>query len=453
MKIVLVNPPSEKIVEAFDHPKYPQISIGYLASFLESKNIRCKVIDAKLERLNADETVSKCASFDLVGFTALTHEITFCAKLAELIKKISPKTKIVIGGAHATALPKETMESFEQFDFLVYGEGEQTLYELTIALENNISIGEIKGLVYRKDGIVINKPRLMEQDLDTLPPPAWHLFPKAAEYPILTARGCPFNCIFCMRAHGQKVRLRSVENVLEELKLLIDKYDAKYVRIYDETFTLFKERTKQICDGIINLGIHKKIVWDAETRVDCIDFETLQKMKLAGCVLIRLGIEAGNPKILKASKKGITLDEAEQAVKWAKKAKLRTQSLFILGHPNETKETMKETVNFAVKLNTSLVSFGIMTPYPGTEVYEIAKRGEGGYNVLSSDWKDYNKQMGNALELKSVSRGEVESIQFWGYMKFYFYNFKIKEIIENIIENRGLAFAIMQKIFNRKIQK
>jgi len=99
------------------------------------------------------------------------------------------------------------------------------------------------------------------------------------------------------------------------------------------------------------------------------------------------------------------------------------------------------------------VSFGIMTPYPGTEVYEIAKRGEGGYNVLSSDWKDYNKQMGNALELKSVSRGEVESIQFWGYMKFYFYNFKIKEIIENIIENRGLAFAIMQKIFNRKIQK
>lgn len=452
MRITLVNPPVKKIIETFfDKPKYPHISIGYLAGYLEDKKINCKVIDSKLEDIKFPEVVRRCIGEDIVGISSLTHEICSSAELAERIKRASPKTKIVIGGAHATALPEETMETFRVFDYLVYGEGEETLYELIKALENGDKLEKIKGLVFRKkDKVIINEIRTGEQELDKLPFPAWHLFPQAEEYPIITARGCPFNCIFCMRAHGKKVRNRSVNNVVKEMDMLGNKYRAKYVYVYDETFTLLKDRTAEICNGMIKKGLNKKFKWEAETRVNCIDLDTLKSMKKAGCVLVKFGIEAGNPEILRSAKKGITIEQAKKAVKMAKKAKLRTQGLFILGHPNETKKTMKDTVNLAVKLNTSTVAFGIMTPYPGTEVYEMAGKEEGGYKLLSFDWSNYNKQLGNALELKNVSRKEMEKIQFWGYMKFYFYNFKVKEIIKNIIENHKLAYAMIKKIILKK---
>lgn len=451
MKITLVNPPVKKIVEVFfDKPEYPHISLGYLAGYLENKKISCKVIDAKLEGIKNSEVIRRCIEEDIVGITSLTHEICNAAELAEEIKKVSPNTKIIIGGAHATALPKETMETFPIFDYLVYGEGEETLYELVKAIDKGNGFEKIKGIVFKRNNkLIVNEPRIGERELDNLPFPAWHLFPKAKEYPIITARGCPFNCIFCMRAHGKNVRKRSVDNVIKEMQMLAGKYKTNYVYIYDETFTLFKNRTDEICEKMIEYGLNKKFKWEAETRVNCVDLENLKKMKKAGCVLIKLGIEAGNPEILKGTKKGITIEEAENAVRIAKKAKLRTQGLFILGHPNETDKTMEDTINLAVKLNTSTVAFGIMTPYPGTEVYEMAKRGEGGYKLLSLKWEDYNKQLGNALELKSISRKEIEKTQFWGYIKFYFYNLKVWEIIKNVIKNNKLAFAIIKKIFNK----
>jgi len=450
MRITLVNPPAEKIVEIHDKPKYPQISIGYLAGYLEGKNIACKVIDSKMEGIKDNEVVDRCVGEDLVGITSMTHEINFCAKLAEKIKKESPNTRVVIGGVHATFLPGETMETFKSFDYLVYGEGEHTLYELIKAIDNGGDFEKINGLAFRaEDKTSINQPRMLEEDLNNFPSPAWHLFPNAKEYIVMTSRGCPFGCIFCSKVYGRKVRFRSVSKVMEEIQMLVDKYQAKHMYIYDDTFTLIKDRTVEICDEIIKRGLNKKLRWETETRVSCVDMEILTKLKKAGCVLVKFGIESGNPEILKKVEKGITIEQAREAVKMAKKAKLRTEGLFILGHPNETKETMKDTINLAVKLNTSTVAFGIMTPYPKTKVYEMAKRGEGGYKILSSDWRDYNKQFGNALELKNVSRKEMEKIQFWGYMKFFFYNFKIKEIIKNIIRHHNLAFAMIKKLISK----
>jgi len=449
MKITLINPPVKEIVEAWDKPNHPHMSLGYLAGYLEYKDIPVKIIDAKLERLTCDQVAEKCLGEFLIGITSFTHEIANAVELAEKIKDVNPNAKIIIGGVHATALPEETMNSFKIFDYLVMGEGEETLYELVIALKHGTDLGNIKGIIYRKDdNIVVNEPRIGVQDLDKLPFPAWHLFPKTKNYCIMTARGCPFQCIFCMRAHGQKVRNRSVENVVKELQMLADFYKPKYVEFLDETFTLRQDRAIAICDEMIKRGLHKKIKWGAETRVNCITQKTLYKMKEAGCDMVRFGIESGNPEILKICKKGITIDQAKKAIEMAKKAKLQTQGLFIIGHPYETKKTMKDTVDLAVKLNTSIVAFGVMTPYPGTEVYNIAKAGKGNYRLLSTDWKDFNKQLGNALELKNVSRKEMEKIQFWGYMKFYFYNFKIKEIIKNFLENRKLVLKIMGKIIN-----
>lgn len=448
MNITLVNPPVKQIVEElYDRPNYPNVSIAYLAGYLEKNNISCKVIDAKLERLNDQEVIKRCINEDLVGISSFTHEINYVAQLAKKIKEESPNTKIVIGGCHVTAKPKETIEAFPLFDFIIYGEGEETLYELINAIKKEENFEEINGLVFKKNNkIIVNKPRIGKKHLDELGFPAWHLFPKAEEYPIITSRGCPFQCNFCMRAHGEKIRSRSINNVIEEMQILVSKYKPTYMYVWDDTFTLFKKRTMDLCNEMIINRLHKKLRWKAETRVNSVDLETLKKMKEAGCDIVSFGIESGNPKILENTKKGITIDAAINAIKMAKKAKLKTESLFILGHPNETKETIKDTINLAVKLNTTTVSFGIMTPYPGTEIYEMAKKGEGNYKLLSLDWKDYNKQIGNALELKNISRKEIEKLQFLGYMKFYFYNFKIKEIIKNIFKNYKLAFAIIKKI-------
>ena len=447
MRITLVNPPVKRVIERFfDKPNYPHISLGYLAGYLEKHDVPCKIIDAKLERLSESDVIKRCMQEDIVGISCFTHEIGNSAQLAKEITLRSPNTKIVVGGAHVTALPKETMKTFRAFDFVIYGEGEETFYELVKAIEEGKDFEKIDGLVFKKDNkIIVNKPRVGKQNLDDLPFPAWHLFPKAKEYPLITARGCPFKCNFCMRSQGENLRYRSINNVINEMQMLVEKYKPNYVYLWDETFTLFNKRAKDICNEIIKRGIHKQLRWKMQTRVDCIDLELLKKMKDAGCDVVSFGIESGNTKILKNTGKGITIEDAEKAVKMAKKAKLKTEALFILGHPNETKKTMNDTIDLALKLNTSTVSFGIMTPYPGTEIYGVAKRGEGGYKLLSFDWSEYNKQIGNALELENISRKDIEILQIKGYLKFYFYNFKIKGIMNNIFKNYKLAFAIIRK--------
>ena len=445
MNITLINPPPEQAIEYWDKPNFPNVNLAYLAGYLEKKGIICSIIDAKLERLSNIQIIERCKDADLVGITSLTHEIHLSTNLADEIKKAYPKVKMVIGGVHSTALPRETMEEFKAFDYLIYGDGEETFFELIEALKNNKRLDKIRGLVFKKDNnIIINSPREFLQDLDYMP--AWHLFPLdlAKECFIITSRGCPSNCNFCMHMHGHKIRYRDVENVMSEIDLLVNKYNIKYIYFADETFTLNKLRIKEICDKIINRKIYFK--WSAETRVTCVDLEVLKKMKAAGCHLIRFGIESGNPEILKASKKGITLEQVKYAVNLAKEAGLDTEGMFILGHPNETRETMKDTINFATKLNTTSVAFGIMTPYPKTEIFDIAKRGEGGYKLISTDWKDYNKQIGNALEFTNIPRKEIEKIQFLGYMKFYFYNFKIKEIFQKFIFNYRLIFSMIKKV-------
>jgi len=451
MNVMLINPAPKIVVEDFfERPKYPHIGIGCLAGYLESRGINCKVIDAKLERINAEEVLKRVADAEIVGITSFTHEIKISAELAGDIKKEYPEKITVIGGIHASILPKETLEAFPEFDFLVHGEGEETAYELFEAISKNKGFEEIKGVAFRKGGkVVVNSPRERIKNLDELPLPAWHLFPRAEEYPILTSRGCPFQCIFCTRAHGNVVRKRSPENVVKELELVVNKFGTRYVYVYDETFTVDLKRAEIICNLIIEKGLHRKFKWEAETRVNCITFDALKKMKEAGCVLVKFGVESGNPEILKVIKKGITLEQVEKAVKMAKKAGLKTQGLFIIGHPNETRKTANDTINFAVKLNTTEVAFGIMVPYPGTEVAEMAKRGEGGYKILSMDWSDYNKQLGNALELKTLSRKEMEKLQLKAYAKFYFRNFKVREIIKNLVLRYKLIFALLKNTLRR----
>ncbi len=452
MKTLLLNPPPPKVVGLEDAPDCPHGGLGYLASYLRSKDYPVEILDAKLERLSVSDTLERIGSIkpDIVGLTAYTQEIIHVAHLAEEIKKRYPFIHTVIGGVHATVLPNQTLKEFPSFDFLVFGEGEITLYQLVDALKHNQGLDKIKGLGFRNQGkICINQQREWNLELDKLPFPAWDLFPPAKHYPIITSRGCPFKCIFCTRPYGNRVRIRSPENVVEEFKELVHKYKAKKITFRDETFGVNKRRALEIADMLIGENMASFVKWAMISRVDVVDYELLEKLKKAGCFHVGLGVESGNPKILEMSKKGITLKQVKKAVKISKGLGLETSTYFILGLPHETKKTAWDTINFARKLNTDLTSIAIMIPFPKTEVAGMVERGEGGYKQISYNWSDYDKQTGAVVELEGLSRRELVFFQLLGYFLCYVGNLHFTQFMKMIKPRFKEVLTLFFNLFRR----
>lgn len=449
-EIILINPPSFARRERYDDINHPHLGLGYLAAYLRQHGFACQPIDAKFERMDLEglTNVIKKHSPRLVGITAMTHEVNQAARVARNVKEILPETITVLGGPHATAIPKETLSQFPEFDMAMVGEGEITLMELIKTLSEQEDLSKVAGLAYRSSGndIKVNQCREPINNLDSLPFPAWDLFPPSRTYPLMTNRGCPFGCNFCMRVSGNQVRKRSPQNILKEFEMDVNRYGATRLMVYDESFGIDKEQVDTLLDSLIKNGLAKKVRWVIQTRVDLGDEKFFQKLKAAGCDYVGFGVESGNKEILKATKKGITLEKAQETISLAKKAGLRTGSFFIIGHPNETKQTAKDTINFAAKLNTSTVAFGIMVPYPGTEIYEMAKKGEGGYRIISSDWADFNKTIGSSLELETLSRKEMEKLQLEGYLLFYLKNWRIGGFLKLLWQEKRVAWAVLKKI-------
>ncbi len=412
-----------------------------------------QIIDGKFERIDLQDIKQRLSLWkpNVVGITAMTHEIQRAAQVADIVKEILPEAITVLGGAHATALPAQTLTEFPAFDVAVCGEGECTFFDFVSTIGNVGGWEKVKGIAYRVvNGIQTNEPRDLINNLDELPSPAWELYPRSNAYPLITARGCPFRCNFCMRVLGNKLRKRSPENVINELKSVLNTYSPKFIHFVDETFTIDKRHANDLLELMLENGLHKKIKWDAQTRADVSDYNLLKKMRTAGCEWIGFGVESGNEQILEATGKGITLNQALNAVNAAKKAGIKTDGFFIFGHPFETTKTVWDTINFATKLNTTTVTFGTMVPYPGTQIYELAQKGEGGYRLLSQDWQDFNKNIGNSLELTTLSRKQMERAQILGYLKFYLFNLRFIAGIQYLILQRRLALAILKKVLGIK---
>ena len=462
-QVILINPPpiGAQAEKHFQKPEHPRIALAYLAAYLKKENIPCRVIDGKFEGMDNQSIIKTIRHYlpPFVGITAMTPEIIEAAHLAKQIKESIPEIKIIIGGPHATALPIKTLEEFPCFDFAIVGEGEISLSQLIKKAGNSQPVKDIPGIVYRDNGnIRCNSSWKPIHNLDDIPFPDWDSFPTARSYPILAARGCPFQCNFCMRVSGTKLRKRSPENVIKEIEYLIKNFKPKKLTFHDETFGMNKEWTHQFLDMMIKKNVHKKVRWEATTRVDVADYELYVKMKKANCSFLGYGIESGNREILEQTRKKITLEQAERAVKLARKARLSTGGMFIMGHPNETREAINDTINFASKLNTDMVACGIMVPYPGTEIAEIVKRGEGNYRIISADWKDFNKQIGNALELKDIPRKDLEYYQLKLYLKFYLFHFRFRKLkaMSNFLGFRNIfpgIVLIFRNYFKRILSK
>jgi anaerobic magnesium-protoporphyrin IX monomethyl ester cyclase len=451
MRIALVHPPPRS---EFDKhwARFPALGIAYIASSLRAAGHEIELLDGKLDNLTIEEIVSRVRDRppDLVGITCMTVEYPRAVEIASRIKDDRAELPIMVGGAHVNAVGRQALEEGDGFDYACVGEGEHLACELAEALERSTDPSSIPGLVSRQGGELVTAPlRPPPDDYDLLPFPAWDLFRRVDTLPLITHRGCPFKCVFCSHNSGFKPRYRTPANVLDEVEQILDRYRPERIRIEDETFGLHMGRTKAILEEIISRGFHQGVRFSAQTRVDRVDEEFIRLLKTANFETLELGVETGNPDMLREIKKGITLEQVEHAVGLAKANGLRVWCKFILGHPHETQATIRDTINFIAKINPHQLSVSIMTPFPGTPIHEMAVRGEGGYRLLSGGWEDFDKYSSGVLELETVSLGRLKRYQIECYINLYVRNRRFRELGRLAVANRAVGWEMLSSAIGR----
>jgi radical SAM superfamily enzyme YgiQ (UPF0313 family) len=357
----------------------------------------------------------KKGGYDVIIIETSTVSIENDLKIAKKLKKIVPI--IVFCGPHTSALYNEIMKENKFIDFIMYGEYDYTALDLIQTLDSGGKIENVDGLVYRKGKkILVNKRRELIKNLDELPYPERDDVPmekynepfckNIPNVQMMTSRGCPYNCIYCVEPsvyYGRpNFRPRSPENVVDEIEFIIKKYKPKEIYFDDSSFTIDQERVKKICDLMIKRGI--KIKWScmADTKVS---FETLKKMKEAGCIGLKFGVETANMQILKNIRKVFTPQDAIRMVKNCKKLGIFTHATYMFGLPGETEETIKKTIDFFIKLRTDTAQFSIATPYPGTDFYRMCE--EKGW-LITKDWKKFDGSRCSVISYPECTKEMIE---------------------------------------------
>ncbi len=413
MRIAFIGPKWNQLVNS-----YPSLGLGYLAAVAEQEGHECAIFDFGLRpHVPIEEEVKAVIDFkpDLVAFTSMTTSFYSVERAAELLKE-ALGVPIIIGGPHATTLPDLTLQN-PNIDFLIYGEGEIAWREFLRAFAAGDTRWRlIQGLWYRdEDGHVVEGGKSpLVPNLDALPFPARHLFDLEA-YPlyapngermitILSSRGCPYNCSFCFKGIvGRTYRQRSPENIVAEIRHVMENYHTRNFYFIDDLFTINVKRLDKILDTIIESGLD--IRFRCLARVDRVTPELLRKMYKAGCRQIHYGIESGNPEVLRRTAKHIDLDQVRQAVQWTEEAGIASKGYFILGLPGDTEETIQETIEFAASLPLTEAMFSIATPFPGTKLWEelLAKRPELRYNADFTKAYYYNSYLSEIAPFMNVS--------------------------------------------------
>ncbi len=413
---------------------YPRIGIASIASTLLRNGVEVGIVDPEIEDL--PDIINRIHKFkpDIVGIPAYTEEIHDAAYTSATIKKIDGEILTVIGGPHSSAIPIETLKEFDSFDIAVMGEGELTM--LDIVLKKNIA--DVAGIAYRDNGqIKCTEKRPVISNLDALPYPAWELFDiekyrggnilsgfsgkgKSLEIPVESARGCPYKCIFCYRVNGREIRFKSPKRTVDEVEKCVTEFNATKIHFVEGTFGVNKKNAIEMCDELIRRGLNKKITWSSGGRVNVLDRKLLMKMKESGCEYLGFGVESGDQAILDKIGKGITIAQIIKVFELCKDVGIKTEANFIIGHPDDTEETVLKTIKFAKKLNTDHVTFAILVPFPGTKVTEMAEDNVNGLKIVTKDWRLYGKQLGYALELEDLPYKKLVKLQTKAYREFYF---------------------------------
>jgi radical SAM superfamily enzyme YgiQ (UPF0313 family) len=440
MRVLLINPPYFKRYSRQSRSPcvtkggtfyYPYF-LSYSAGILEEAGHRVKLVDAVAGDLNREDVLQIARKFrpELVILDTSTPSIFNDVEVGALIKEALPDAHVNLVGTHPTALPEETLRLSPSLDSVCIGEYDYTVVDLAESVEKDADLSKVKGLCYRSNSRVYkNSLREPIADLDELPFVSQvykrHLnikdyFYASLLYPqvtILTARGCPYNCAFCNSPFKNSYRARSVENVLDEFEYIQQELpDVKEVMIEDETFPARKKRTLEFCAGLRERGI--KLSWSCNARVNT-DYETLRAMKNAGCRLLCVGFESPTQAALNNVHKGTTREQQLEFMENTRKLGLLVNGCFILGLPGDTKESIRETIEFAKKLNPDTAQFYPLMVYPGTESYRWAK--ERGYLTTEdySKWIDREGRHATTVSYPGLSSEELVKLCDSARKEFY----------------------------------
>jgi len=463
MKIALIKLPPTYA----DWYRQPALGISYISAYLKTRGIRSRIFDAYFHAWTIKDLERLVIEYDpdVLGFTAMTHEICRAAQLARSLKE-RLGVPAIIGGCHVTAIPEETLTEFPVFDYGVCGEGEKTLALLINGMKKGYEIDptKINGLVFFKQKSVVRTGLrffMSGEELDNLPFPDFQQYygnnPRALSgrkfyYPICTSRGCPYRCAFCMRVLGNKIRRRGVGNICQEIENAVKRYGAHTFNFIDEIFLSDDQRTRSLLYSLIQLKSKLNIRWSGLTRANLVTRELIELAKEAGCFRLEMGVESGDAGVLEEINKGITIGQVKNAVKIIKNAGIKIATYYILGHPGENRETIRKTVDLATELNTETIAVGIMVPYPGTSIYEMALKGQSGYRLLSRNWALYDKYGGKVLELDGMPYREMQKWQIKAYMDIYLKNFRMFDFCRFIWKRKRALFFLIENQLSRMLK-
>ena len=441
MKILLINPPFQRLSRIKN--SYFPLGLGYLASSLHSQGYFVRIynadigeedktfptiisnsnriyaqqnyIDALKDRhhlvwVEIENTIKEFAP-DIIGISAMTPTLPSAYRVAEICKTLNKNCPIIFGGIHPTVQPEEVIAN-ENVDYVVIGEAERTIVELADALQSSKEIlNKIDGLLYINDGTKRqNLPREFEPDIDKFPLPARNLVLRPKLYSannmgaLITARGCPFRCTFCnaKQLWTRKVRYRSVENILDEIKEIINLYNVKHLRFNDDSFTVNRHWVLNLCRRIIEEDLN--ISWTCLSRVDLLDQEMLEVMREGGCTSISFGIESGSDRVLKLIQKDTNREMILQALKLVRKNRINFSTCFLIGLPFETASDMRETIELVKRIKPDFTNVCTYTPYPGSELYnECVKEGLIDDNI---DWSKFSQHSPYNRFFKTMAEDE-----------------------------------------------
>jgi anaerobic magnesium-protoporphyrin IX monomethyl ester cyclase len=468
MKVILLNPPFKNECGHFSRTsRSPAITksgtlyypfwLSYAAGVLEDDGFDVRLIDACATLSSKEEVLAQIEEFapKLVIVDTSTPSIYNDVEIAGEIKRSLGDTGVFVVGTHPSALPSEVLGMSERIDGVCLGEYDYTVRDIARCIESKGKMESVPGICIRKDGALITTgTREKIDDLDSLPFVSRvykdHLnykdyFFSAAEYPmvmIITGRGCPFKCFYCVYPqtfHGNRYRLRSPANVVDEFEYIVNAFPGiRSIGVEDDTFTAYPKRVAEICRMIIDRRLHHRVTWWANARVN-LELDVMKLMKKAGCRLLIPGFESSQQDILDNIRKGTKVNDAFVFMKNANKAGLLVHGCFMVGNPGETKKSMEETLKFAIKLNCDTAQFFPMIPYPGTKAFEWATENSYLRYRSFSDWLTEDGLHNTILNPSELTSGDL--VNFCNYARKRYYlraSYLAKKLLQSLSNSAEL---------------
>ncbi len=469
MNILLVNlyygPRTQPLVSLVKRKIVnPHLGLLRMATMIRDNGHRAFVID---EQITDNMTLNSYAEFvrkeaiDIVGFSVNTLNYNYFVKLSEHIKNKTDST-VIAGGPHITALEEKSLHPY--VDYLFLGEADFSLLDFLKALANGNKkqIKTMPGLLFSDNGKIINNGKTLVDDIDKLPFPDRNFCDPLLYQTVLpdgqrvrstgisASRGCPFKCAFCAEKvlSNNIYRCHSPEYVFREMEYVQDTFGINHINFYDSTFNMKRKNVIELCQLIIDSG--RKFTFWPGCRARLLDREQMEMMKKAGIVRIGFGVESANQRILELIRKEQTKEDYLNAFHIAQEFGVPAEGTAIIGHPGETFWTMFETAEFLRKSDNLVTStLGIAIPYPGTELYDMAKEHRHGLKLLSEDWDKYHIYGSGVMEVNGYSPAQIVFLQklflTWSYLKWK----KISSVFK-VYGFKAISKAFLQLIFKSR---